>query len=126
MFAIFEKNLLTNQGKSLVREYADNYDAQQIYSELRSYSLESTKALLDSSNLLTYIYKAISLENFILCGNFWIRQADFCVFKQECHVLFRKPINYVERESNPYQKRWKRFIISHRQRQRKNSEGLSE
>ena len=49
------KNLLTDQGKSLVREYADNYDAQRIYSELRSYSLESTKASLDSSNLLTYI-----------------------------------------------------------------------
>ena len=55
MFAVFEKNLLTDQGKSLVREYADNYDAQRIYSELRSYSLESTKASLDSSNLLTYI-----------------------------------------------------------------------
>lgn len=55
MFAVFERNLLTDQGKALVRDYADKYDAQSIYRDLSAYALHSTKAALDSSNMLSYI-----------------------------------------------------------------------
>ena len=58
MYAVFERNLLTDYGKLLVRQHADNFDAQAIYSALSIYALQSTKAALSSSNLLSYITSA--------------------------------------------------------------------
>ena len=55
MFAVFERTLLTDKGKAILRANAVSYDAQQTYRELKAYSLTSTKALLDSSKLLSYI-----------------------------------------------------------------------
>ena len=55
MYAVFEKTLLTDKGKSLIRTYAPFSDAQSIYRELQTYSLQSTKASLDASTILKYI-----------------------------------------------------------------------
>ena len=55
MYAVFEKTLLTDKGKALVRNHQKRYDAQLIYKELCEYALQSTKASLDSSSLLTYL-----------------------------------------------------------------------
>ena len=55
MFAVFERTLLTDKGKAILRANAVSYDAQKTYRELKAYSLTSTKALLDSSKLLSYI-----------------------------------------------------------------------
>ncbi|HEY9709440.1 MAG TPA: hypothetical protein V6D48_14650 [Oculatellaceae cyanobacterium] len=55
MYAVFEKTLLTDKGKALVRAYQKTYDAQQIYKELQEYALLSTKATMDASSLLSYI-----------------------------------------------------------------------
>lgn len=55
MYAVFEKTLLTDKGKALVRAYQRKYDAQSIFKELSSYALSSTKASMDASSLLTYI-----------------------------------------------------------------------
>jgi hypothetical protein len=55
MFAAFERNLLTDQGKAFVRDYAQTYDAQAIYKDLCAYALQSTKASLDSSAILSYL-----------------------------------------------------------------------
>ena len=55
MFAAFECNLLTDQGKAFVRDYASTYDAQSIYRDLCAYALQSTKASLDSSAILSYL-----------------------------------------------------------------------
>ena len=55
MFAVFEKNLLTDQGKAIVCDHAYRCDAWQVYIELKTYSLESTKASLESARLLEYI-----------------------------------------------------------------------
>ena len=55
MYAVFEKTLLTDKGKALVRKYQSGYQAQQIYKELQEYALQSTKATMDASTLLSYI-----------------------------------------------------------------------
>ena len=55
MYAVFEKNLLTDKGKALVRQYQVKYDAQRIYKELKDYANKSTKASMDASGILTYI-----------------------------------------------------------------------
>ena len=55
MFAAFECNLLTDQGKAFVQDYASAYDAQYIYRDLCAYALQSTKASLDLSSILSYL-----------------------------------------------------------------------
>jgi hypothetical protein len=55
MYAVFERTLLSDKGKALVREHTADFDAQQVYSELCAYALKSTKATIESSNILTYI-----------------------------------------------------------------------
>jgi hypothetical protein len=55
MFTVFNKILLTDQGKKIVRSHEINSNAQEIYEELREYSLESTQSSLDASKLLTHI-----------------------------------------------------------------------
>ena len=58
MYAVFEKTLLTDKGKALVRAHQRKYDAQKIYQELCEYALKSTKATMDASSILTYITTA--------------------------------------------------------------------
>ena len=58
MYAVFEKTLLTDKGKALVRAHQRKYDAQKIYQELSEYALKSTKATIDASSILTYITTA--------------------------------------------------------------------
>lgn len=55
MYAVFEKTLLTDKGKALVRAYQHTFDAQSIYKELSAYAMNSTKAALQASSLLSYI-----------------------------------------------------------------------
>jgi hypothetical protein len=55
MYAVFERILLSDKGKALVREHTIDYDAQKVFKDLSAYSLLSTKATLDSSSILTYI-----------------------------------------------------------------------
>ena len=55
MFAVFEKTLLTDKGKSLVCTYQQQYDAQKIYAELQDFALHSTNATMDALSLLQYI-----------------------------------------------------------------------
>ena len=55
MYDVFAKTLLTDKGKSLVCEHKKDYDAQQIHTKLLDYVQKSTKASVESSQLLTYI-----------------------------------------------------------------------
>ena len=55
MFAVFERTLLTDVGKSLVRDHEDDGDAREVYKAVVAYYLKSTKASLDSADLLSYI-----------------------------------------------------------------------
>ena len=58
MYAVFEKTLLTDKGKALVRAHQRKYDAQSVYKELSEYALKSTKATMDASSVFTYITTA--------------------------------------------------------------------
>jgi len=55
MYAVFEKMLLTDKGKALVCQNQQTFDAQKIYRELSAYAMQSTKASMDASSLLSYI-----------------------------------------------------------------------
>ena len=55
MYAVFERTLLSDKGKALVREHTIDYDAQTVFKDLSAYALQSNKATLDSSSILTYI-----------------------------------------------------------------------
>ncbi len=55
MYAVAEKTLLTDIGKSAVRKHESNFDAQAVYKELFEQMEKSTKASLNSTNLLKYI-----------------------------------------------------------------------
>lgn len=55
MYAVFKKTLLTNKGKALVCQNQHSFDAQQIYKELSAYVMQSTKAAMNASFLLSYI-----------------------------------------------------------------------
>ena len=58
IYAVFSKTLLTDKGKSLVREHEKDYNAQLVHKKLLDYAQKSTKASVKSSQLLTYITSA--------------------------------------------------------------------
>ena len=55
MYAVFEKVLLTDKGKALVRQHSAHFDAQGVYRDICAYAKSSTWAAIEASNLLTYI-----------------------------------------------------------------------
>ena len=58
VYAILESKVLTDRGKAIVREYEDTFDAQAVYKKLTEHHLRSTKAMIESSNILSYITSA--------------------------------------------------------------------
>jgi hypothetical protein len=58
MYAVAEKTLRTDFGKSCVRKYEDAVDARAVYLDLFTHMESSTKASLDSSKILQYITSA--------------------------------------------------------------------
>jgi Reverse transcriptase (RNA-dependent DNA polymerase) len=55
VYAVLESKVLTDIGKSLVREHEKDFDAQAVYSKLQAHHLKSTKAMINSSTILSYI-----------------------------------------------------------------------
>ena len=55
VYAILESKVLTDRGKAIVREYEDTFDAQAVYKKLTEHHLKSTKAMIESSTILSYI-----------------------------------------------------------------------
>jgi hypothetical protein len=55
MFAVLESTVKTDRGKAIVRYYEATSDAQKVYKDLSEHHLKSTKALMDSSDILSYI-----------------------------------------------------------------------
>jgi hypothetical protein len=58
VYAILEQKVLTDKGKALVRDHESDYDAQKVYEKLQKHHLSSTKAMMDSSAILSYITSA--------------------------------------------------------------------
>ena len=55
LYAVLESKVWTDFGKSLVREHEHNFDAQSLYKKLQAHHLRSTKAMIESSTILSYI-----------------------------------------------------------------------
>jgi hypothetical protein len=55
LYAVLESNVLTNRGKTLIRDHEHDFDAQKVYQKLKAYHLRSTKAKMESSVILSYI-----------------------------------------------------------------------
>ena len=55
MYSVFDRVLKTDKGKSFVRQHEDDYNAQGVFSKLKEYYTNSTKAALEASKLLSYI-----------------------------------------------------------------------
>lgn len=58
LYAVLETKVLTDRGKAFVREHEVDFDAQAVYKKLVDHHLKSTKALIDSSTILSYITSA--------------------------------------------------------------------
>jgi hypothetical protein len=58
MYSVFEQTLQTDKGKVIVRSYDSNCNAQLIYSEFLQVMTQSTEALMDSGELLSYLTTA--------------------------------------------------------------------
>ena len=55
MFNVFNKTLLTNKGKELVRQHSDTGDAQALFTALLAHAQDSTAADINATELLTYL-----------------------------------------------------------------------
>ena len=58
VYAVLESTVHTDHGKAIVRSHQDSYDAQAAYAELMTHHLQSTKAAMSASELLSYITSA--------------------------------------------------------------------
>jgi Reverse transcriptase (RNA-dependent DNA polymerase) len=58
LYAVLESKVLTDRGKAIIRDHEHDYDAQKAYIKIKDYHLQSTKAKMESSVLLSYITSA--------------------------------------------------------------------
>ena len=58
MYDVLDMKVLTDRGKAIVREHETDFDAQTVYKKLQEHHLKSTKALIESSSILSYITSA--------------------------------------------------------------------
>ena len=58
IYAVLEAKVLTDVGKTFVRAHEHDFDGQAVYNKLKVHHLKSTKAMIDSSAILTYITSA--------------------------------------------------------------------
>ena len=58
VYAILEAKVKTDRGRALVREHEHDFDAQAVYRKLKEHHLQSTKAQIDSSTILSYVTSA--------------------------------------------------------------------
>ena len=55
MYSVFERTLLTDQGKSIVIKYENDSDAQEVYKDFLNYHTSSVKAYLIFSSQLSFL-----------------------------------------------------------------------
>jgi hypothetical protein len=55
VYAVLESKVLTDRGKAFIRDHEHDFDAQKAYQKLKAYHLQSTKAKMESSAILSYI-----------------------------------------------------------------------
>ena len=55
MFAVFDRCLQTNMGKTIVREHKGSFDAQRVWRDLENHHKKSTEAKISSRDLLAWL-----------------------------------------------------------------------
>ena len=83
MFSVFNANLLTDMGKTIVRKHLNTTDAQAVWQELSDYMRTSSKGASEKRRLTQYVtntvlddnFKGIT-EQFVLHFNETFRQLD--------------------------------------------------
>ena len=83
MYIVFNKCLLSDMGKTIVRNHLDNMNAQQIWEELATHMTTSSKGKAEKWRLHTYVTTTVlnkswkgTTEQFILHFNEQFRQLD--------------------------------------------------
>jgi hypothetical protein len=55
VYSVLESKVITDKGRAIVQEYKDTFDAQKVYQKLTDHHLGSTKAMVESSTIPSYI-----------------------------------------------------------------------
>ena len=55
LYAVLETKVLTDRGKAIIRDHENDFDAQEVYKQLQAHHLKSTRAMIESSTILSYI-----------------------------------------------------------------------
>ena len=83
MYSVFNKCLLSDMGKTIVRKHLDNMNAQCIWEEFATHMTTSSKGKAEKHRLHTYVTTTVldkswkgTTEQFILHFNEWFRQLD--------------------------------------------------
>ena len=89
LFSVFERTLLTDKGKAIVRNHEDDFDAQAVFREICHHANRSTKASLNAARVLTYLttthiddgtWRGTS-SSYIL---HWLEQT--CLYNKQVHI----------------------------------------
>ena len=83
MYSVFNKCLLSDMGKTIVRKHLDNMNAQQVWEEFATHMTTSSKDKAEKRRLHTYVTTTVldkswkgTTEQFILHFNEQLRQLD--------------------------------------------------
>ena len=55
MYSVFNKCLLSDMGKTILRKHLDNMDAQRVWDEFATHMTTSSKAKAEKHRLHTYV-----------------------------------------------------------------------
>jgi hypothetical protein len=55
VYSVLESTVMTDKGRAIVQGYKDTFDAQKVYQKLTDHHLGSTKAMVESSTIPSYI-----------------------------------------------------------------------
>jgi hypothetical protein len=58
VYAVLESKVMTDRGKAIIRDHEHDFDAQKAYQKIKDYHLQSTKAKMESSVILSYVTSA--------------------------------------------------------------------
>ena len=83
MYSVFNKCLLSDMGKTIVRKHLDNMNAQRVWEEFATHMTPSSKSKTEKCRLHTYVTTSVldkswkgTTEQFILHFNEQFRQLD--------------------------------------------------
>ena len=83
MFSVFDANLQTDMGKTIVRRHLTNSDAQSVWKELSEHMRTSSKGASEKRRLTQYVTNTVlddnlkgTTEQFVLHFNEKFRQLD--------------------------------------------------